>query len=66
MLGGKVPMPSLEVLQALTAPFTKENLVLMRAKLVVEAIVAFEANAMSSLAAQSSRINRWFLTWLIV
>ena len=55
MFEGKVPIPSLEVSQAVMAPPTNEDLVAMRANLAVEAISAFEANATSTLTVQSSR-----------
>ena len=48
MLEGKVPMPSLEVSQAVTAPPIEEDLVAMRAQLAAEAIAAFDANATST------------------
>ena len=54
MLEGKVPMPSLEVSQAVTAPPTEEDLVAMRAKLAAEAVAAFEANATATPAVRSS------------
>ena len=54
MMEGKVPMPSLEVSQAVTAPSTEEDLVALRAKLAAEAISAFDAKSTSSLTAQSS------------
>ena len=45
MLEGKVPIPSMEVSQAVIAPPTEEELVALRAKLAAEAISIFEANA---------------------
>lgn len=54
MLEGKVPMPSLEVAQAVVLPPSEEELVAMRAKLAAEAIAEFEANASSSPLVQSS------------
>jgi hypothetical protein len=45
MLEGKVPIPSMEVLQAVIAPPTEDELVALRAKLAAEAISIFEANA---------------------
>ena len=55
MLEGKVPMPSLEVSQAVTAPPSEEDLVAMRAQLAAEAIAAFDANATTTPVEQSSR-----------
>ncbi len=55
MLEGKVPMPSLEVSQAVTAPPIEEDLVAMQAKLAAEAISAFEANASLPSIGQPSR-----------
>ena len=54
MLEGKVPIPSLEVSQAVMAPPTEDELVAMRAKLAAEAISIFEANAPSTPLLQSS------------
>lgn len=45
MLEGKVPMPSLEVAQAVTEPSTDEDLAKLRAKLAAEAIAAFDEGA---------------------
>jgi hypothetical protein len=45
MLEGKVPMPSLEVAQAVTEPSTDEDLAKLRAKLATEAIAAFDEGA---------------------
>ncbi len=45
MLEGKVPMPSLEMAQAVTEPSTDEDLAKLRAKLAAEAIAAFDEGA---------------------
>jgi len=45
MLEGKVPMPSLEVAQAVTKPSTDEDLAKLQAKLAAEAIAAFDEGA---------------------
>ena len=55
MLEGKVPMSSLEVSHAMTAPPTEEDMVAIRAKLAVEALSIFEANATSPPIIQPSR-----------
>lgn len=54
MLEGKVPIPSLEVSQAVMAPPTEDELVAMRAKLAAEAILIFEADAPPTPPLQSS------------
>ena len=45
MLEGKVPMPSLEVVQAVTKPSTDEDLARLRAQLAAKAIAAFDDGA---------------------
>ena len=54
MLEGKVPMPSMEVSQAVMAPPTEEELAAIRAKLAAEAISIFEANAVPPPSLQPS------------
>ena len=43
-LEGNLPMPSLEVVQAIIEPSTEEDLPKLQAKLAVEAIATFEEN----------------------
>lgn len=42
MLEGKVPMSSLQIVQAVTKPSTKVDLAKLQAKLVVETIAMFD------------------------